>query len=113
LRIPIGQEKLVYATETDIVFLLGHYLSDIIRGMNLKFKFLHDLGIKHICPDICILTFGNRLVGVVEVKKPGENILLQPTVLGELLDQLLLVEGFYSSGPVIGILTTLEEWIFA
>ena len=53
---------------------------------------------------------GMYLVGVVEVKKPGRNVLLEPTVLGELLDQMLLVEGFYGMGPVIGILTTAEEW---
>ena len=50
-------------------------------------------------------------MGVVEVKKPGYNVLLQPTVQGELMDQMLLVEGFYGMGPVIGILTTAEEWL--
>lgn len=52
-----------------------------------------------------------HLVGVVEVKKPGASVLSEPTVLGELLDQMLLVEGFYGMGPVIGILTTGEEWL--
>ena len=50
-------------------------------------------------------------MGVVMVKRPGNNILLEPTVLGELLDQMLLVEGFYGMGPLIGILTTAEEWV--
>lgn len=81
--------------------------------MNLSFQLENHLGIKYITPNICVLTYGNRLVGVIEVKKPDKNILIQPTVLGELFDQLYLVEGFYSSGPVIGILTSLEEWIFA
>jgi hypothetical protein len=53
------------------------------------------------------------LVGVVEVKKPGSKVLLKPTVLGELLDQMMLVEGFYGMGPVIGILTTAEEWLIS
>jgi len=100
---------LPYATESDIVRFVIDYLEDILLALNLNFFFSTNLGIKNITPDICILTYGNRLVGVVEVKKPGRNILLQPTVLGELLDQLLLVEGFYCSGPVIGILTTLKE----
>jgi hypothetical protein len=51
------------------------------------------------------------LVGVVEIKKPGGGILLKPTVLGESLDQMLLVEGFYGMGSVIGILTTGDEWV--
>jgi hypothetical protein len=38
---------------------------------------------------------------------------LPPTVLGELLDQMLLVEGFYCSGPVICILPSGEEWLVA
>jgi hypothetical protein len=54
---------------------------------------------------------------VVEVKKKGvvdikPHVLEMPTVLGELFDQMILVEGFYVSGPVIGILTTLEDWLF-
>ena len=49
----------------------------------------------------------------MEVKKPTPEALLAPTVLGELLDQMLLIEGFYGSGPIIGILTTLDEWLFA
>lgn len=52
-------------------------------------------------------------MAVVEVKKPRRNVLLEPTVLGEILDQMLLVEGFYGMGPVIGILTTAEEWILS
>ena len=35
-----------------------------------------------------------------------------PTVLGEMFDQMILVEGFYMSGLVIGILTTLQDWMF-
>lgn len=56
------------------------------------------------------LLIGKHLVGIVEVKKPGNDVLLEPTALGELLDQMLLVEGFYGMGPVFGILTTGEEW---
>jgi hypothetical protein len=60
---------------------------------------------------------GMYLVGVVEVKKPngdgGGNVLNQLTVLGDLLDQMMLVGGFYGMGPVIGILTTAEEWLIS
>ncbi len=50
---------------------------------------------------------------MIEVKKRCPDILIKPTVLGELFNQMLLLEGFYCSGPVIGILTTLVEWVFA
>lgn len=111
--VPSGRDHLYYATESTVVKYVAIFLEDILKAMNLPFQLENHLGIKHITPDICVLTFGNRLVGVIEVKKPDDNILLQPTVIGELFDQLFLVEGFYSSGPVIGILTSLEEWMFA
>lgn len=106
-------DRLFYATESTVVKYVNIFLEDILKAMNLSFQLENHLGIKYITPNICVLTYGNRLVGVIEVKKPDKNILIQPTVLGELFDQLYLVEGFYSSGPVIGILTSLEEWIFA
>eukprot|EP01038_Epipyxis_sp_PR26KG_P014465 gene14465-19415_t len=79
-----------YLTQLKIVGFVRQFLQDLIRAMDIRFQFPTDLGIKHIAPDICVLTLGNRIVGIVEVKKPGPDILLQPT---ELLDQLLLVEG--------------------
>jgi hypothetical protein len=108
-----NQNYLSYASEKDIAKVVITLLEDVRNAMGLELKFSEELGIKSIRPDICVLTYGKRLVGVVEIKKQGPDILLQPTVLGELLDQLLLVEGFYSSGPVIGILTTFSEWLFA
>ena len=106
-------EIIKYGTEADIVGFVKMFLTDIISAMKLHFALITDLGIMHIAPDICVVTDGNRLVGVVEVKKCNRDILCQPTVLGELFDQMLLVEGFYCSGPVIGILTSFEEWVFA
>lgn len=44
-------------------------------------------------------------VGGIISSKPGENVPLQPpTVLGELLDQMMLAEGFYGMGSV-------TEWL--
>ena len=40
----------------------------------------------------------------------SEESQICPTV-PKSLDQMLLVEGFYGTGPVIGILTTGEEWV--
>ena len=108
-----GGMELKYATEADIVGFVKIFLRDIIVAMELNFTLVNDLSIKNIAPDICVVTDGHRLVGVIEVKKRCQDILIQPTVLGELFDQMLLLEGFYCSGPVIGILTTLEEWVFA
>ena len=110
-----GEGEIKYATESDLVSFVRIFLRDIISAMGLGLDLISDLSIKHVAPDICVVANGERLVGVIEVKKKcgTNNILIQPTVLGELLDQMLLVEGFYRSGPVIGILTTFEEWMFA
>ena len=102
-----------YRSEEDVVKLVDLYLSDIIMAAKLQLQLSGEVGIKHIRPDLIAIYEGKYLVGVVEVKKPGENILTQPTVLGELLDQMLLVEGFYRLGPVVGILTSGTEWMVA
>ena len=109
----VDEGKLSYSSERDIVFIVMSLFRDIMAPLGLKLKFCSELTIKSIRPDICVILDKWYLVGVVEVKKPGKNVLSQPTVLGELFDQMLLVEGYYGMGPVIGILTTAEEWVFS
>lgn len=111
-QIIVGQKDLHYTTEGDVVVFVKTFLRDIANAMGIPLEMASDFGIKHVAPDICVLSLGSRLVGVVEIKKPQKNVLEMPTVLGELFDQMILVEGFYMSGPVIGILTTLEDWLF-
>jgi len=111
-HIIIGQADLHYTTEADVVVFVKIFLRDIANAMGIPLEMASDFGIKHVAPDICVLSLGSRIVGVVEIKKHQKNVLEMPTVLGELFDQMILVEGFYMSGPVIGILTTLEDWLF-
>eukprot|EP01036_Dinobryon_divergens_P032238 gene32238-41783_t len=111
-QIIVGQRHLHYTTEADVVSFVKIYLRDIANAMGIPLEMASDFGIKHVAPDICVLSVGSRLVGVIEIKKPQKNVLEMPTVLGELFDQMILVEGFYVSGPVIGVLTTLEDWLF-
>ena len=109
---PATLSNLHYTTEADVVSFVKTFLRDIANAMGIPLELASDFGIKHVAPDICVLSLGSRLVGVVEIKKPQKNVLEMPTVLGELFDQMILVEGFYMSGPVIGILTTFEDWMF-
>ena len=106
-----GAKYLPYASEADIIDHAKSFMKDVVQALKLDLTFHAEVPIKQIRPDLCILLIDAVLVGVVQVKKPGNNVLLQPTVLGELLDQMLLIEGFYGIGPVIGILTTAEEWL--
>jgi hypothetical protein len=99
-------------TIQDLVCHVQVFLGDILAAMKLKFFFSVDFNIRHVAAELCVITDGHRLLGVVSVKKPQPEILDHPNVLGELFDQMLLLEGFYMSGPIIGILTSFEEWRF-
>lgn len=106
------RQALHYASEADVVFFVRTYLLDVAYAMNIPLEMASNFGIKHMATNIFALSLRGRLVGVIVIKKPQKNALEMPTVLGELFDQMILVEGFYMSGPVIGILTTLEDWLF-
>jgi hypothetical protein len=102
-----------YATEADVVFVVRSFLESVLKAMSLPLKFSAEFSIQRIRPDLSLILNGNYLVGVIEVKKPTPGVMQQETVLGELFDQLMLVEGFYGMGPALGILTTGQEWIFS
>lgn len=100
-----------YQSEEDIVHCVRNYIGSILDALKIGLHLGGEIGIKHIRPDLCALLVDNHLVGVIEVKLPGVRILEQPTVVGELYDQMLLVSRFYGTGPVIGILTSGEDWM--
>jgi hypothetical protein len=106
-----GIKSLTYRSEEDIVHCVRNFVASIIAALGLNLDLGGEIGIKHIRPDICALLINSHLVGVIEVKLPGEGILLKPTVVGELYDQMMLVSEFYGTGPVIGILTSGREWM--
>ena len=82
-----------YSSESDIAGYVKLFLRDIAVALNLEdLEFNSEITINVIRPDIAVLVIGKFLVGVLEVKKPGENILMQPTVLGEILDKIILVQ---------------------
>ena len=102
-QIIAGQSSLHYTTEADVVSFVKTFLRDIANAMSIPLEMASDFGIKHVAPDICVPRVGRRLVGVVEMKESQKNVLKMPTVLGELFNQMILVEGFCMSGPVIGM----------
>lgn len=106
-----GSRYLLYSSEGDIAYFVRRFIDDILVALGLSLTFNAEVTIKQVRPTRCVLFLGVSIVGVVEVKKPGGDVLREPTVLGELLDHMLLVEGFYGMGPVIGILTTGDEWV--
>jgi hypothetical protein len=111
-RIPqSGEIMLSVHSEQDVVHYVRNYLECIISALGLNLMIGGGIGIKHIRPDLYALRVDNYIVGVVEVKLPGDGgVLVRPTVVGELYDQMMLVRGFFGTGPVCGILTTGREW---
>jgi hypothetical protein len=59
--------------ESTAVKYVRIYLQDLLKAMNPPFQLENHLGIKHNAPDLCF-NIANRLVGVVEVKNPDENM---------------------------------------
>ena len=78
-----GAMCLSYSSESDIMHYVRLFLSAILNALQLDFEFRAEITITQIRPDLCVLLIGKYLVGVVEVKKPGRNVLEKPTVLGE------------------------------
>jgi hypothetical protein len=115
----VYEDELHFTSQSDIVFYVRCYLNCILGAMSLSLRIqATEIAVKHIRSGICVLWMDHQVVGIVQMKTPGSgsggsSILLQPTVLGDLFDQMLLVEGFYGMGPVCGILTTGEEWLVA
>jgi hypothetical protein len=55
----IGQADLHYTTEADVVVFVKIFLGDIANAMGIPLEMASDFGIKHVAPDICVLTLGN------------------------------------------------------
>ena len=68
-----------YSSEHDIVYWVRQFLGDVLAALRLQVEFHAEVTIKQIRPDLVVLLMGMYLVGVVEVKKPGGNVLLEPT----------------------------------
>ena len=59
---------------------------DIVKALRWSLTFMAEIAIKQIIrPDVAVVFLNRYLVGVVEIKKPAHNVLLQPTVL--IIDQ--------------------------
>jgi hypothetical protein len=95
-----------YGSENDIAYFVKNFLLSFLIPLGIQVNMCTELGIMGIRSDILILTKNSLLIGVVEVKKPGKNILIDKNVMGDLFDQMKLLQLFYGMGPVLGILAT-------
>lgn len=100
-----------YGSECDVAMIVRNYLESFIEPLGIKVRICSEMGIQSIRSDVLVLSKDSVLVGVVEVKKPSATILEEATVIGELYDQMKLIQLFYQTGPAIGILTTGQQFI--
>eukprot|EP01036_Dinobryon_divergens_P027628 gene27628-36433_t len=100
-----------YASVNDIAVMIRLYLHSFVSPMKLPLRIASEMAITYIRSDLFVLTHNSILVGVVVVKKPGDGVLNKPTVTGELFDQMKFIQLFYGTGPVLGILTTGEQFV--
>jgi hypothetical protein len=104
------EKELEWSSESDICRYVTAFLEEVAAELNLPLKFRGEVGFFNLRPDISVIKAFGIPVGVVEVKKPGEDILSNGAVLGELYDYMKQIVNFYGLKEVFGILTTYEEW---
>lgn len=105
--------SLDWGSESDIQGMVKQVLQTAIYtvGLKGKLKCFNELSIFDLRPDIWIVYGGGIPIGVVEVKKPGEDGTLQhPYVHGQLFDYMLRLQSFFGLEQVFGILTSYEKW---
>lgn len=102
-----------WGSESDIQGMVKQVLQTAIYtiGLQGKLKCFNELSIFDLRPDIWIVCTGGVPIGVVDVKKPGEDETLQnPYVQGQIFDYMLQLQSFFGLEHVFGILTSYEQW---
>jgi hypothetical protein len=100
-----------YSSESDIQGHVKNLLSDVVGMAELSsITCLNELSIFGHRVDIWLIARGGKPVGVVEVKKPGSDILYNKHVLGQLYNYMLRLQSFFGVKHVFGIVTTYQEW---
>ena len=103
--------KLKYASESDIQGHTKNLLYDIIGMTEIdSITCLNEPSIFGHRVDIWLIARGGKPIGVVEIKKPGSDILYNEYVLGQLYNYMLRLQSFFGVTNVFGIVTTYQEW---
>eukprot|EP00301_Raphidiophrys_heterophryoidea_P008609 c13163_g1_i6.p1 GENE.c13163_g1_i6~~c13163_g1_i6.p1 ORF type:complete len:568 (-),score=120.21 c13163_g1_i6:171-1874(-) len=102
-------------SESAVSQLVKCVIDDVLcyLGIDDKFWLAPEAQVFSIRPDYWVIAFNCTPVGVIEVKKPWpEDILERPTVLGELFDYMIGLSNYFGVKHPFGILTTLKQWRF-
>lgn len=103
-----------WGSESDIQFHVRRVLEDIIiaAGLYNIVMCFSELGVAQLCVDIWVVLANDIPIGVVEVKKPGKDIMESTRVHGQICDYMLRLRHFYGIAWVFGIVSTYKQWRF-
>ena len=103
---------LEWDSETDILVYVKLVLDDAISAAGLQGEIicLNELGIFCVRPDMWILVREGFPIGVIEVKKPGKDIMNSSQLHGQIFDYMMRLRSFYGQKHVFGIVSTYSEW---
>lgn len=106
------QPALPWGSESDIQGFVKQVLADVIAATKLdqKLKCFNELGVFRLQKDIWVVLANGIPVGVVEVKKPGKDIMDSETLHGQIYDYMLRLKNFFGQTWVFGIVSTYIEW---
>ena len=103
-----------YGHETEVANYVQTVLEDLAMAITLRqaydLSFSAELKTREHRADIWVLMRHGRPVGAIEVKKPGDQALEHPRILGEVYDYLMLLRNFEGLSHVYGILTSYKQW---
>ncbi len=120
-------EPFLWSSESDIQQLVKDVIEDAIAAAGVAREVVcqNELSVFQLRPDIWILlnrgnTFvhmkitveGKMPIGIVEVKKPDEDVMNHRLLHGQILDYLLRLKSFYGLQDVFGIASTYKQWRF-
>ncbi|KYQ93041.1 hypothetical protein DLAC_05650 [Tieghemostelium lacteum] len=104
-------QRLLYSTESDIQIFVKLCLHDIIFACDMRAHCTNELGITGLRPDIMVIQKNNGLpIGVVEVKKPGSNVMENERIHGQIFNFMTRLKEMYGQKNVYGIVSTYSQW---
>lgn len=107
---PYHYDTIHYSSEADVRDYVKHLFGDLAFVSGFAVVTMTEYGVFGVRPNIRIVKLNGVPVAVVDIKIPGNGVMDHENVLGELYDDLRVLEAFYGKGLSIGILTTGEEF---
>jgi hypothetical protein len=110
----LGQKtQFEWGSESDIQTYVKLVMWDAIAyaGLENKLECFNELGVVRLRPDIWVVVKVNKApIGVIEVKKPGKEIMNNKRVHGQIYDSMLRLRHFFGQQNVFGIVSTYKQW---